>query len=168
MERVTIDQTVALAYLNPREDSHEDAKRLFTLAREGEVEVASATSGRLVDARGDLREQLSEMFEREGVAETDPLPYPSDELFPSDDLFPSEGVEELRRAWNAVAAEWKAKNRKPPEPADCLHVETHVRDARDVFITDDKRLLDMCYALRDEHGIAIEAMRLGEYLARRS
>ncbi len=115
-----------------------------------------------------MRAQLREAFAREGVEETSQLPYPSEDLLPSDDLFPGEGVPALRKARDVVAAQWRAKNRKPPKLADCLHVETHVHEGRDVFITDDKRLLEMCRALRDEHGIAVEAVTVGEYLARRS
>jgi hypothetical protein len=40
-------------------------------------------------------------------------------------------------------------------------------DGRDVFITDDKRLLVMCRRLREEHGFPIVAMRIADYLDER-
>jgi len=47
-----------------------------------------------------------------------------------------------------------------------VHLETHVADERDVFITDDRALRAMCRRLRDEHGFPIESMGLAEYLQR--
>ena len=51
---------------------------------------------------------------------------------------------------------------------DGWHVETHVMEGRDVFLTDDTPLLAMCRRLRDEYNLPVTAMRPAEYLERRS
>jgi hypothetical protein len=72
-------------------------------------------------------------------------------------------VEGFTEAWDEIAAGWA----RAPGPADRFHVETHVVNERDVFITDDRRLLAMCRRLREEHGFAIVAMGLADYLGKR-
>jgi hypothetical protein len=163
-EYLTIDVTVARDYLDPDAERHSLACALFDLARRGDVELASATSGYLYDVEGDLEKQIGEMFDEEGVVETGQLSYPGERTLPGQTLFPGAYVKGLDAAWDAVVADWKPDEGKPPQPRDRLHVESHVLRKRDVFITDNKSLLVMCRRLRDEHGIAVEATSLGDYI----
>jgi hypothetical protein len=62
-------------------------------------------------------------------------------------------------AWNTVLDDWRShEGKKPKQPADRLHVETHILEGRDVFITNERGLLAMCRRLRDEHAFAVDAM----------
>jgi hypothetical protein len=150
--------------------------------------VGRGTAGLWAERRGDLTEQIREAFDREGVLHTQQvarvsevtyvphivghyvekveqarqLAYPSEVTYPGEDLFPGHYVEGFAEAWDRIAAGWQ----RAPGPADRWHVETHMADRRDVFITDDRRLLKMCLRLR-EHGFPIVAMKLGDYLDRR-
>lgn len=160
-ERLTIDTTVTRAYLNDEEDLHDAAVELFDLARRGDIELASASSGYAFDARGDLAEQMRAMLERERVVQTTQLAYPG-VVFPGPNAFPGAAVAGFREAWDAVAAKWNGPG-KLPNNKDALHVETHVLEKRDVFVTDDTGLLTMCRRLSD-HGFSILALRLAEYL----
>jgi hypothetical protein len=72
-------------------------------------------------------------------------------------------VEGFVEAWGEIAAGWP----NAPGPADRFHVVTHIAEGRDVFLTDDKRLLVMCRRLHEEHGFPIVAMRLADYLNER-
>jgi hypothetical protein len=163
-ERLTIDVTVARDYLDEGRARHDRACELFALGRSGAVELAAATSGYIFDVAGDLEGQIREMLEDEGVNTTAQLAYP-DVMFPAPNAFPGAGVEGLGEAWDAILANWRAnEDRAAPGPTDRLHVETHVMEKRDVFITDDRPLLAMCRRLRDEHQIRVEAMSLAGYL----
>jgi hypothetical protein len=162
-EHLTIDVTVARDYLDPERDGHPYAVALFRLARRGEVELSTAPQGYRLDVDHDLAEQLRELFEREEVRETRQVARASPVTYPGPDLFPGHYHEGFSEAWDRIAASWP----KAPGGADRFHVETHIVEQRDVFITDDKRLLTMCRRLRDEGGVAIVAMGVAEYLAHR-
>ena len=82
-------------------------------------------------------------------------------------LYPDHYVHGFGEAWTQVIETWRSHDGKSPGPAGCadrLHVETHVIEGRDVFLTDDGPLLVMCRRLRDEHNIPVVAMRLADYL----
>jgi predicted nucleic acid-binding protein len=164
VERLTIDATVAFDYLDPNCERHALAVELFELAERGEVELATAPQGYRLDlSKGapDAVEQLREAFEREKVGEARQVARVSDvTVIP---FVVGHYIKGFAEAWHAIAAGWA----KAPGPADQFHVETHLADGRDVFITDDRRLLVMCRRLRDEQEIAVEARSLEEYLARR-
>jgi hypothetical protein len=170
-ERLTIDITVARDYLavadEQRRERHERAVELFELAGRGEVELVVAPQGYRLDVEGELAEQLRAVFSEEGVSLARQLAYPSEVTFPGEDLIVGAFVPGFADAWNQIVATWEShKERKPPGDADRFHVETHVWEGRDYFITDDQPLLAMCRRLRSEHGIAIEAVTVADYLAR--
>jgi len=154
---------IARDYLEPDRSGHHYAQELFELARRGEVEVATGPQGYRLDVHGDLAEQLEIVFRDEGVAQTRQLAYLSEVTFPGPDLFPGAFVEGFGDAWNRIAATWP----RAPDARDGLHVETHLMEKRDVFVTDDRRLRVMCQRLREEHGFDVKAMSLQEYLDRR-
>jgi hypothetical protein len=166
-ERLTIDVTVARDYLDARRAGHSDAVALFELARSGEVELATAPQGYRLDVRGDLAEQLQAAFENEGVRQAPQLSYPSAVTYPGKDLFPGRYVEGFGEAWSVVVEDWRSHERKPPTGPDRFHVETHVVERRDVFLTGDRALLVMCRRLTEEHGFPITAMTVADYLERR-
>lgn len=163
-ERLTIDATVARDYLDPEQERHALALELFDLARRGQVELSTAPQGYRLDVSGgDLSEQMREAFDREQVEQARQVARVSEVTFPGEDLIVGHYVEGFVEAWGEIAEGWQ----RAPGPADRFHVETHLADKRDVFITDDKRLLVMCRRLREEHGFPIVAMSLGDYLDRR-
>lgn len=161
-QRLTIDLTVARDYLNGRPE----ARELFARARHGEVELAAASSGYVVELWGDLEKQIGEMLDAEGVSGTAQLAYPN-VMYPGKNAFPGAYVAGLRQAWDAILADWKTHEGGKPEDEDWLHVETHVMEKRDVFITDDDDLRVMCRRLHEERGFEVQAMSLAEYLDHR-
>jgi hypothetical protein len=167
-ERLTIDVTVARDYLDSEREGHRQAVTLFELARKGEVELAAAPQGYRLDVEGDLAERLRATFREEGVAEARQLAYPSRVTYPGPNLFPGAYVPGFGEAWTEVVATWRSHEWKPPQGEDRFHVETHVMEGRDVFLTDDRPLRVMCRRLREEHGVPVVAMSLAEYLNRRT
>jgi hypothetical protein len=165
-ERLTIDVTVARDYLDQSEARHEDAVKLFRLAQDGAVELATAPQGYRLDVTGDLAEQLDDMLAEEGVESARQLAYLSTVTYPDANLFPGHVVEGFGSAWQQLIETWRSHEGKPPGDEDQIHVETHVADGRDVFITDDRALRAMCRRLRDEHDFPVESMGLAEYLQR--
>jgi hypothetical protein len=162
-ERLTIDATVARDYLDPERERHALAAELFELARGGQVELATAPQGFRLDLSGDLAEQMREAFEGEALRQARQVARVSEVTFPGEDLIVGHYVKGFPEAWDAIAAGWA----NSPGGADRFHTETHLADKRDVFITDDKRLLVMCGQLREEHGFPIVAMPIGDYLDKR-
>jgi hypothetical protein len=71
-------------------------------------------------------------------------------------------------AWNKMAASWSTDRmgKRPPEPTDGLHVETHLMSGRDVFVSRDAPLIKMCERLRDGCGWSIDAVGIVEYVSR--
>jgi hypothetical protein len=126
-----------------------------------------APQGQGLDADGSLAEQLTALLAREGIREAPQLAYPPEVTLPSETLYPGHYVAGFREAWDAVTVSWRSHEAKPPGVADRFHVETHLANDRDVFITDDRPLLHMCHRLRDEHGIQIVAMSLEDYVTAR-
>jgi len=155
-ERLTIDSTVVIDYLGPEQGRHALARELFDLARRGEVELATAPQGERLERRGERSEQIREALSSAGVVEARQVARVSEVTFPGPDLFPGHHVEGFPEACAGSS----------PGHADRFHVETHIADGRDLFITDDAKLLALCARLR-EQGFPIVAMRLGDYLARR-
>jgi hypothetical protein len=157
--RLTIAATVVHALLKPRRELHPEARRLSQLAHEGKVHLAMAKSGRVrdIEAGSPMDKQLQEI---EHLEETEQLPIPP-LILP---FTPGQGVGGFSEAWRAVLDDWRTHEGKPPQSIDAMHVETHLLEERDVFITDDKSLLAMCRQVRDEHGFKLEAMGLFEYL----
>jgi hypothetical protein len=166
-ERLTIDVTVARDYVDPLRPRHARAIELFELARRGAVELSTAPQGYRLDTTGDLAQQLESTFANERVAEAPQLAYASEVTFASENLLTGAYVDGFAEAWDTVFATWRSHEGKPPQIGDRFHVETHVLEERDVFLTDDRPLLAMCRRLREEHGFRLEAMGLVEYLDRR-
>jgi hypothetical protein len=165
-ERLTIDVNVARDYLEPDRDGHREAVVLFDLAQRGEVELATAPQGYRLDVEGDLAAQLRVAFEREEVGETRQVARVSEVTFPGDDLLPGHYVEGFVEAWNSIVETWRSHEGRPPEAPDRLHVETHIVEGRDVFLTADRALRAMCRRLTED-GFFVTAMTASEYLERR-
>jgi hypothetical protein len=161
-KRLTIDVTVVRDYLDPTRPGNVLAKALFELARRGEVELATAPQGYRLDVDGDLAEQLRETFDREKVGQARQVARVSEVTYPGEDLIVGNYVEGFVEAWGQIATNWP----NAPGPGDRFHVETHIVERRDVFLTADRRLLRMCRLLSDEHGFPVIAMTVAEYLER--
>jgi hypothetical protein len=165
--RLTIDATVVRDYLDPDEPRHALAARLFEIHHEGRVKLALATSGYNLDIffnEGPLRERVRELIAKEGLEETTQLAYPG-LLVPGANAIPGAGFPALHESWDDVAATWGGPGRLP-RAADRAHVESHLMERRDVFVTDDEGLLTMCRRLAEEHGVAIDAVDVGGVIAR--
>jgi hypothetical protein len=163
-ERLTIDVTVARDFLAPEREGNADAQALFELARQGEVELITAPQGYRLDVEGELAEQLQDLFKREEVGQAGQVARVSEVTYPGADLFPGNFVEGFAEACELIAKDWP----RAPGLADRFHVETHLVEGRDVFLTADRRLLRMCQRLHEEHGFAIVAMSVADYLNRRN
>jgi hypothetical protein len=83
------------------------------------------------------------------------------------DLIVGHYVEGFPQAWQQIAANWHTHEGKRPQDSDRFHVETHLADRRDAFLTGDRALLAMCRRLPDEHRFPVVAMTVAEYLERR-
>ena len=153
-ERLTIDQTVLIDFLDESGDRHALAEELLDLAERGEIELAVAPQGYRAERRGDLTEQIAEAFTRKGVVEARQVARVSEVTYLP--LVLGHYVKGFPEACAGSSA----------SHADRFHVETHLADGRDVFITDDKRLLSLCERLRGQ-GFPIVAMKLGDYLDQR-
>ncbi len=99
------------------------------------------------------------------------LPAPSQKrgFFRSGDasrLFPGAVVDGFPEAWGAALEQLPPGKKHRPGNEDRLHVESHLLDGRDVFITDDKPVLKMC-ALLATAGWKIDAVGLVDYFKRR-
>jgi hypothetical protein len=71
-------------------------------------------------------------------------------MIPGPNLFPGAAVEGLAGAWTELLDNWRSHEGAKPHDADRLHVETHVMERRDVFITNEPGLVAMCRRLRLE------------------
>jgi hypothetical protein len=163
-ERLTIDVNVVRDFLDPRRDGHSAAVELFDLARRGEVELATAPQGYRLDVAGDLAEQLREALEREDVRPTRQVARLSEVTFPGSGLYPGHYAEGFPEACDRIVATWRSHEGRPPEGPDFWHVETHVIEGRDVFVTGDRALLALCRRLAAECRYAVTAMTVAEYL----
>ena len=160
---ITVDVNVVRDFLDDRRDGHKLARELF--GRNGsEVDLAIAAQGHRLDADGLLGGELQEALAQKGIAETRQLAYLSDETYPADDLYPGQVVEGFQEAWDEIIGDWRTHESKVPQSPDDFHVEAHLLDKRDYFLTEDRPLRVMCRRLHDEHGFAIVAMSVGEYL----
>jgi hypothetical protein len=166
-QELTIDQTVAIDFLKPARSRHQLAVELFARHRAGTVRLAIAPQGHRLDADGKLSQQIQQLIGDEAIVELPQLAYLSSQTYPSPTLFPGAFVPGFGEAWAQIIATWKTHEGRPPGNTDRMHVETHVFQARDVFLTDDGPLLVMCRRLRQEHGFEVEAMRLNEYMQAR-
>ena len=176
-ERLTVDVMVFRDYIYER-PGYDDARRLLELHRSGNVELAAAASGYFIDSTkrdepsgariaGELWAKLRALFDEYGIRDTAQLAYPG-VMVPGENLFPGAAVEGLPEAWNTVLDDWRShEGKKPKEPADRLHVETHILEGRDVFITNERGLLAMCRRLRDEHAFAVDAMSVSDFVRTR-
>jgi len=165
-ERLSIDTTVLRDYVGLERPRHAAAVELFEMAARGDVELVVAPQGFRFDVTGPLAALVEKAFPVGDVRLARQLSYPSAETYPSPDLFPGNHVAGFAEAWREVASTWNTHEGTPPNDRDMWHVETHLAEGRDVFVTDDEPLLTMCRQLREEHGLSIVAMRLPEYLAR--
>jgi hypothetical protein len=167
VDRLTIDLNVARDFLDPRRSGHQAAVELFALNGK-EVELAIGPQGRLLDAPdGGLRRELDEMFRREKVVQLHQLARLSEATFPSEELFPGQVVSGFEEAWAKVIDTWKTSDGRAPAHPDDFHVEAHLLEGRDTFVTADRALREMCRRLGEEHGIEVEAMTVADYLAAR-
>src|SRR5882757_958464 len=165
MMRLTLDLTVVGEFLDPGRDRYGLAKEIFELVKSGTVELAVASQGHGLDInRGDLVAQLQDLLQ-DSLGETRQLAHVSEVTYPSENLFPGQYVDRLSQAWDEVIATWRTHEGRPPGLADRFHIESHMLDGRDVFLTDDGPLLAMCRRLNEEHEFSIRAMRLSEYIA---
>jgi hypothetical protein len=172
LERLTIDTTVILDLLNSSRARHANALRLVAMAEAGEVEIGVAPQGSRFDEdpdRGDFIEQLRRAFPRAGIVELAQLSYLSDETyFPldlgNDNLAFGKALQEVCGSWDS-----DRHGQGPPLEEDAWHLETHVTEKRDVFLTNDGEksggVLSAVERLNDEHGFTINAMRLEEFVA---
>jgi hypothetical protein len=167
VDRLTIDMNVARDFLDPSRRGHQAAMELFAL-NGGDVELAIGPQGQLLDApEGELRRELDEMCRGENVLQLHQLARLSDATFPSDELFPGQVVEGFEEAWTKIIETWKTSDGKAPEHPDDFHLEAHLLDSRDIFVTADRALREMCRRLDQEHGIKVNATTVPEYLASR-
>ena len=81
---------------------------------------------------------------------------------------PGAAVEGFRDSWDAIISTWKTHEGAPPGNEDALHVETHILEGRDVFVTDDRGLRAMCRRLDFEYSLPVVARSLEEYFEDRS
>jgi hypothetical protein len=156
-ERVTIDMTVVIDLLEPDAERHADALQLLAMAEAGDVELGIAPQGHLHDNPDDRVQELRRRHPQVAFVELPQLAYPSEQTYPAPDLYVGNDDERLANAMPQVSM---GEN-------DAWHVETHAVAGRDVFITDDDRLKKRIKRLNSEHGIAINAMRLEEFVAAR-
>ena len=160
---LTIDVNVVRDFLDPTRDGHQLAVELF--GRNGsEVDLAVAAQGHRLDADGVLGGELHEALAKEGIAQTRQLAYLSPETYPSPDLYPGQVVDGFKEAWRETINTWKTHEGRAPQSPDDFHVEAHLLDGRDYFLTEDRALRAMCRRLNDEYGLAVVAMTVGEYL----
>lgn len=164
--RLTLDMT-AIWDITKEGERHAAGLKLLEMAGAGRVEIAIPPQGTLADLHGNFEGELARRVEqlrsRDGVVELPQLAYPSDVTFPGNNLVPGYRVEGLHEAWDKA---WKSHEDSRPGDADRWYVESHIAAKRDVLITDDGALLALCRRLREEHGFAIEAESLPEYVAR--
>jgi hypothetical protein len=168
-EPLTIDSTVTYDMHFKTALRHEFALELFELFRSGEVELSSAPLGHRLDSDDSphLAVELRTLLETEGVPELGQLSYPTTATYPGEDFFPGQYVHGFCEAWEAELDRWRPHlDRKPPGTNDWIHIETHIFERRDAFITDDGALLRICSRLC-RHGFRVVAMGLEEYLAAR-
>lgn len=132
VERLTVDTNVARDYLEVHRREHETAVVLFNLASAGHVEIALAPQA----FRLDHAERFHRQFRPGQIVELRQLPYVSEATFPSDDLFPS-GDTTFADAWDDLLLTWRSHEGPKPEIEDRFHVEAHVAEGRDVFLTRD-------------------------------
>jgi hypothetical protein len=159
-ERLTLDSTATIDLLDEDQVRNPLALGLLDLAKVGRVELAVAASGHVHDQKGNAARRLREL-ERAGVLVTVQLAYPS-VMYPGTNGFPGPAVAHFRAAWDAVLAETGAL----PRDRDALHVESHLLEERNVFITDDEWLLGACRRLAEKHRLPLVADSLGGYLGR--
>jgi hypothetical protein len=162
-QRVSIDTTVIRDLLDERRSQHILAIKLFEMADIGEIGLVIAPQGHRDDVwEGDVKGEIQRLVNSGRLAESEQVSRVSEvTLLPLTVGHYMEGFDE---AWEAVLAGWKTHEGKPPGDKDRWHVETHLLDTADIFITDDGPLLVMCRRLRGEHELTIRAMRLQEYL----
>jgi hypothetical protein len=160
---VTIDVNVVRDFLDPKRAGHGRALSLFG-DNGGAVELAIAAQGHRLDADGVLGGELQDALRREGIAETRQLAYLSEQTYPSEDLYPGQVVEGFAEAWQEIIEDWRTHEGKAPGDVDRFHVEAHLLDNRDYFLTEDRALRAMCKRLHEERGFSLVAMTVGEYL----
>jgi hypothetical protein len=171
IETLTIDMTTARDFADSRRPRHGLAVALLELHRAGDIELAMAPQGTRLDISGELARLITRALAEQHVAMLPQLAYLSPATFPSSTLFPGFVVKGFGDAWQAVLDSWRIHESRPADHVgspDRFHVETHVIMRRRIFVTDDRPLQVMCRRLREEHGFAIVAMGLGDYLDHRS
>jgi hypothetical protein len=167
IQTLTIDTTTVRDFVDPRRPRHLNAVALFELHRAGSIELAMAPQGTMLDSSGELARLITWTLVQQNVAMLPQLAYLSSATFPSPTLLPGFVVKGFGNAWQAVFDSWRTHDSRPADHAgspDRFHVETHVITRRRIFITNDRPLRVMCRRLREEHGFAIVAMELGDYL----
>jgi hypothetical protein len=169
MQRLTLDMTAIRDAAYDERERHDDAQTLLKRAERGDVELGVPPQGWLADIAGQFGGELAEhvhgLLVRPGVVELPQVARLSDVTFPGENLLPGAYVEGFQEAWNAIAADWNGPGKRPGD-FDRWYVESHLLDRRDVFLTDDLALRTMCDRLRKEHGFAIHAESLTDYVAR--
>jgi hypothetical protein len=123
-------------------------------------------SGPCLDAEGDLAEQIRRLFADATLTQARQVARLSRVTYPSKNLYPGQYVSGFAEAWNKISSQWGSHDGKaPPGLADAFHVETHVLERGDVFLSNDRSLLSMCRWLHDEYDFSIVAMKLEDFVA---
>lgn len=168
LQTVTIDMTVARDFIDGRRLRHALAVELFRLHRERSIELALAPQGHRSDlSPGPVTRKLYAAMEEQGVAELPQVARLSSVTLPSTTLLPGAYVKGFSEARTQVLSTWKTHEGAPPGSSDYWHVETHLLWKRDVFITDDRALRNMCHRLRAEYDLQIVAVSLSDYMESR-
>src|SRR5215218_1738905 len=136
-ELLTIDLNIARDFLEPKRAHHQEAVALFEL-NGSSVELAMGPQGTLVDADGELRQEIVQLLSDQNVGELEQLAYLSEATFPSSSLYPGQLVDGFKDDWMAILKSWKTDKGRPPEYPDDFHVEAHILHGRAVFITRDR------------------------------
>jgi hypothetical protein len=164
MERLTLDMTAIRDIMQADRARHAEGLKLLKLANNGDLEFAIPPQGRRADLRDEyLAVEMRDLLTKSGVIELPQLARPSSVTFPGQNLVPGYVVGGFGEAWDAIAAKWNGPGHLPKE-FDRWYVESHIADGRDVLITDDEGLHTMCDRLRAEHGLAVRAEGLSEYV----
>ncbi|MBO9531746.1 MAG: hypothetical protein J7513_02110 [Solirubrobacteraceae bacterium] len=162
--RVTIDSNVIHAHFKPRERAHGDAVSLLDAAARGEILLTIAAQGSRLDFRpGQVADRLRELIDVKTVRVAEQVGRfgPATQLAP--DLKFGSTADGFWDAWTVEVERWPTHVNAAPNREDCWHVESHVVDGADVFVTDDQPVLDMCSRLA-AHGFVIQAATLAEFV----
>ncbi len=152
---LTLDTNVLRDRVEPNRPGHEDASRLFALQKAGQVSIAVTTRTDADVPDGEVRrllDKLEEMGKPIGTAARIGV-----SRIGMGDMIVDEAYQEQEQALmkllfpNSDPQSPKHKNRL----ADIDHLLGHRLNSRDIFITNEKGILDRRKQLKDEFGIQV-------------